>query len=279
MKYTGMLKKKFSESDILIVAHQGFGGGNIVLNTPNAMSNAINHGAHIVELDVSRSKDGVFFIFHQDLEPRHLGIQEKIDQMTSEKIKELPFINNSCSVSKSHVSTLSEMMRFLKTQEILINVDKCDLNGSELLKELDKFEMDEQIIIKGPCDKDYLDLVAAHNRKYMFIPLVFNEKDVETALSRTDINTVGFEMIFSDLNQSHIGKEFLSDLKKSGYFLWVNAITLGKEFCLSADIDDDLSMLDHPDKGWGALIDMGFNVIQTDWTPMLKNYLMEKGLY
>ncbi len=278
MKNRELLDTKLEKNKVLIAAHQGFGGGNIVLNTPNAMINAINCGAEIVELDVSRSKDGDFFIFHQDLEPRHLMVPEKMDEMSTKKIEELYLWNNACTPSVFHVSRLTEMMNLLKTKDVLINIDKFDLIGKELLGKLDEYDMEDQILLKGRSEKPLLDMVENHNRNYMFMPVVFNKDDVELALSYKDINIVGFEIIFSDVKQIHVQKDFLNELRDRGFFLWVNAITLGKNFCLSADIDDDLSMLDDPDKGWGRLIDMGFNVIQTDWTPMLKNYLVKKGI-
>ncbi|OQY32532.1 MAG: hypothetical protein B6241_10650 [Spirochaetaceae bacterium 4572_59] len=278
MKNRDLLNRRFVENGVLIAAHQGFGGGNIVLNTPNAMLNAINCGAEIVELDISRSKDGDFFIFHQDLEPRHLMVNKKMDEMSTDEIKELYLWNNACTPSAFHVPTLTEMMNILKTEEVLVNIDKFDLLGKDLLDELDMYGMEDKILLKGKAQKPLLDTVAAHGRDYMFMPVVFSKEDIEYALSYPDIDIVGFEVIFSDLKQDHIQSDYLMELRAKGYFLWVNAITLGKDFCLSADIDDDLSMLDNPDKGWGRLIDMGFNVIQTDWTLMLKNYLMKKEL-
>ena len=40
---------------------------------------------------------------------------------------------------------------------------------------------------------------------------------------------------------------------------------------------DDTSILGDPDKGWGWLVERGFNAIQTDWTLALNLYLHEKG--
>ncbi len=278
MKYTALLRKKFSENSVLIAAHQGLGGGNIVLNTPNAMLTAIKWGADILETDIARSRDGDFLIFHEDMEPRHLMVKEKISEMRTKQIRELDLWNNACIPSKFHVSTIEEMMDVLKRQDILINIDKCDLHGSDLLHKLDEFRMEEQFIIKGRAEKWFLDIVAAHTNPFMFVPVVTSEEELARALTYSSINTVGFELIFTDPEEKHVSKKRLEGLLQKGYFLWVNAITLGKKFCLSADIDDDLSILSDPDRGWGRLIDMGFNVIQTDWTPMLKKYLTDREL-
>lgn len=45
---------------------------------------------------------------------------------------------------------------------------------------------------------------------------------------------------------------------------------------ISACLTDDLSVSQSPDLGWGRLTDMGFDIIQTDWAGLLKNYLISK---
>ena len=40
---------------------------------------------------------------------------------------------------------------------------------------------------------------------------------------------------------------------------------------------DDVSLLENPDLGWGKLVEMGFDVIQTDWPLPLRIYLEEKS--
>ena len=278
MKYTKLLNKKFEQHDVLVAAHQGYGGGNIILNSKNAMTNAIRHGADLVELDVSRSRDGVFFAFHQDQEIRHLLTIKKIEQMDLEEIKRLFFYTGAMTESAFRVLTLKEMMLYLKSEDTLVNLDKCDLHDTDLLKEIDDFGMEEQVILKGSCTKDFLDMIAAHETKYMFMPLIKNKADMEMVMSYgAAINVVGFELIFDNVTLPHVQKEYMQDLRDKGFFLWVNAISLGKNFCLSADIDDDVSMLEDPDKGWGRLVDMGFNVLQTDFTSDLKHYILKKG--
>ncbi len=278
MKYSTLLKQKFSEHEVLIAAHQGLGGGNIVLNSKNAMINAIRHGADLVELDVSKSKDGVFFAFHQDQEIRHLMSIKKIEQMTAEEIKNLYFYTNAMTESAFRVQTLKEMMMFLKTQDVLVNLDKCDLFDGDLFLHVDEFGMEEQVLLKGTCTKEFLDMVAAHPTKYMFMPLIKSEADMELVMSYGEaINVVGFELIFDDVALAHVQKDYMQNLRENGFFLWVNAISLGKNFCLSADIDDDIAMLEDPDAGWGRLVEMGFNVLQTDFASDLRYYRNEKG--
>lgn len=54
--------------------------------------------------------------------------------------------------------------------------------------------------------------------------------------------------------------------------LWVNAITLDNKTILSGGHDDNKSILQNPNDGWGWLIKNGFDIIQTDWPYLLKQY-------
>lgn len=59
------------------------------------MINAINHGADIVELDIVKSVDNQYYIFHEDFEIRHLGTAKRMSDMQSNEIDELKYINNA----------------------------------------------------------------------------------------------------------------------------------------------------------------------------------------
>ena len=272
MQYNKLLNKKLKE-EVLVVSHRGFGGGNIVLNTISAMQNAINCGADILELDISVSSDGEFFVFHQNMEPRNLLTSKKISKMTAAEINSRSLYNNAFKESEDQVPTLDMMIEYLSEKDVLINVDKCDQIGKKVLLKLDQYDIEEQILVKGECTDQFLETVNQHHKNYMFMPIVKSIADIEKTLKYDNLNIVGFEFVFETKKHELLSKELISELKEKGYFVWVNAINLGKGKYLSADLNDDRSILVGADAGWGKLIDYGFNVIQTDWPPLLKDYL------
>lgn len=156
MQYNKLLNKKFKEKEVLVVSHRGFAGGNIVLNTISAMQNAINCGADILELDISVSADGEFFVFHQNMEPRKLLTSKKFSQMTADKINSMSLYNNAFKKTKAQVPTLDQMIEFLSGKDILINVDKCDKIGKKVLEKLDQYDLEEQLLVKGVCRDQFL---------------------------------------------------------------------------------------------------------------------------
>ena len=46
---------------------------------------ALTQGADVVEIDVTKSKDGQFYVFHPGMEPAFLGIERRLPEMTAEE--------------------------------------------------------------------------------------------------------------------------------------------------------------------------------------------------
>ena len=73
-----------------LAAHRGVCGGNIPCNTMASYKIALDQGADVVEIDVSRSKDGKFFVFHPGMEKIFLRKDVRIPDMTAEEVMSLP---------------------------------------------------------------------------------------------------------------------------------------------------------------------------------------------
>lgn len=57
---------------VLIAAHRGAVAGNVPFNTLEAFDAALLQGAHIIETDITKSRDGELFLFHPGQEHNHL---------------------------------------------------------------------------------------------------------------------------------------------------------------------------------------------------------------
>ncbi|MBQ3865887.1 MAG: glycerophosphodiester phosphodiesterase, partial [Clostridia bacterium] len=86
-------------SRILIAAHRGACGGNVPCNTTPAFECALAQKADIIELDVSRSKDGKLFVFHPKLEPVFLGTDRLIADTDSREVETWRFLNMDRAVT------------------------------------------------------------------------------------------------------------------------------------------------------------------------------------
>ena len=78
---------------VLVCAHRGVSGGNIPCNTLAAYKAALLQGADIIELDVTKSADGEFFVFHPGMEPAHLGTRRLLGARSAKSVQKLRFVN------------------------------------------------------------------------------------------------------------------------------------------------------------------------------------------
>lgn len=95
-----MNKKLFDaieEKKVLIAAHRGALGGNIIDNTFLSAKTALAMGADIIEMDAIISTDGILYAFHDGEEKKRFDIEQNIKTLSSKEIDELEFLNECIS--------------------------------------------------------------------------------------------------------------------------------------------------------------------------------------
>ena len=98
-------------------------------------------------------------------------------------------------------------------------------------------------------------------------------------LMRRKFNYIGAEVLFTDDSSEMAQPEFIDKMHRDGKLVWVNAIIYNYRDQLSAGHSDDTSLCESPDLGWGWLADRGYDIIQTDWTQMMIEYLKRTDKY
>lgn len=272
-----LLNEKIEQHRVLIAVHRGSSGGNIIENTIPAYIAAIQLGGDLIEADVVKSTDGVFYTFHDGQEKMLFHEPDNIKTMDSAKIDSLPYFNSNYLQNTYKAERLENVLSFAEGKDILINIDRAWGIWPELLSFLDKYEVIQQILLKSPVKPALLEFLNAYPQKYMFMPIVRSEADIETVLSYPNINLVGMELIADSETHPLFQDELIEKLHNMNVFVWANAINLGGSHILYAHLDDDISILDHPDKGWGRLFAKKFDIIQTDWPSLLFNYRQKWG--
>ena len=270
------LNQKFAEKGTLIAVHRGSWSGNITQNTVRAYSAALQMGADMVEADVNASTDGVLYSFHDGYEPRVFGVKKSIKAMSSEEIESYHPINHYDHRTTRRISRLEEILAFLSHGELL-NIDRAWDIFPQLVAFLDRFPAAlRQVLIKAPVRraKEAVACLAAHPVKYMFMPICYTMDDVRLAREWPGLNTVGAELIAFTQDDELFGADAVRAVHDMGLFTWANVITLGDWDAkpLYGGLDDDLSVIESPDLGWGRVMDMGFDVLQTDWPALLWQY-------
>lgn len=271
-----LLNAKFKEKQVLICAHRGSWHGNVTQNTTMAYKAAIMQGADIVETDTTASVDGEVFSIHDGVEPRIFGWNRNSAHLTADQISSFSPLNSLGEPSSHHVQRLEEVLDFVRNGT-LINIDRTWRAAGKVPSLLDRYPyMLQQAILKAPLShREILEQLESHPKKYMFMPICYSLADVDAALAYKDLNIVGIELIAFSNEDELFRDEAIRYIHSKNLFTWVNALTLtdvGHYKPLYGDLDDDISILEGPERGWGRLFDKQIDVIQTDWPALVKNY-------
>ena len=264
-------------SRTLITAHRGVTGGNIPGNTLAAFDAALLQGADMIELDVSNSIDGELFVFHPGMEPVFLHMEDKLlSDIPAAEIHKLRFLNSDATPTQFGINTFDEALEHLKGR-CYINVDKFWNNVDLIVKAIRRHNMMDQILVKtGPNEEVYRYLEEnAPDVNYMAI-LRGHDDQTEKLLKR-GLHYVGAEVLFDTEDSEFATKAYVERMHKAGLLVWVNAIVYNHKAVLTAGHNDDISVVGRMDEGWGWLLDKGYDIIQTDWPMMLKQYIIQRN--
>ena len=255
-----------------LAAHRGVCGANIPCNSMAAYKIALAQGADVVEIDVSKSRDGKFFVFHPGMEHVFLKSARPIAEMDAAEVEALYLVNQDSTPTSYKVPTLREVLRLLK-DKAYINVDKFWIDVEGITKEIREAGVEKQVIVKTNTDEKSLVAVKKYAPDLMFMPLVRDEDKVTEDLLAAGVNVIGAEVLFSTEDLPCISEAYVAEMHRKGLLLWANAIIYNERDVISAHRTDDRSLIESPEEGWGWLIDRGMDFIQTDWLSMLKNYI------
>lgn len=258
-----------------LVAHRGVCGVNIPCNTLLAYKIAVTQGADVVELDVSKSQDGVYFAFHPGMEKVYLKSKKNIPEMTAAEIYQIPILNADGVETHYHIPTLEDALSYLR-QKTYINVDKFWMDIQGITKVIRRCGVENQVIVKTPVEDKYLKEVEKFASDLMFMPLVRKQDTITDKITQKNIHFIGVEALFDTLDDEVASKEYIKAMHDRGYLVWVNSIIYDEKDVISAGLTDDVSLEKNGDYGWGKLVDLGYDFIQTDWLLEIKNYILNR---
>lgn len=258
-----------------IAAHRGSCGGNIPPNTSAAYEAALYQGANILEADVARSADGVFYMFHTGSgnEKYYLGLDCAFEDLTSKELDGI-FLNNELGKDTLyHLDKLEDVLKRFKNRCIL-NLDRSWEYWEEIMPMVRQLDMVDQILLKSPCKKEWIEKAGAIASDFAYMPIINEDIASFYELGGDQLpGFIGAELVFATEDAPIITQHVVNQLHKAGKIAWGNSIQFSAKKILSAGHNDDISLCGNPDDGWGWLVRHGFDIIQTDWVCPLKLYL------
>jgi len=267
-----MTIQQAAAKDIMIVAHRGIAGGNIPCNSLPAFQAALKQGANVIELDVSRSQDGVLYVFHPGMEPVFLLCDKLISQMDSAEVDALRLVNQDNTPTVWGVPRLEEILQYLNGKAY-INLDKFWTCPEDISAMVRRLGMQDQVLIKTGNSEENFARVESVASDLPYMVIAKEKDDFSDSLLKRNMRYVGVEALFTTEDAPIAQPEYLQSMRDKGLVTWVNSIVYNYKAVLSAGHTDDVAVSVDPDFGWGWLLDRGFRIIQTDWPLALKQYI------
>lgn len=259
----------------LVAVHRGQNSGSIVENTAKAVRAAVVSGADIVEIDVIESTDGDFFTFHNGYEGHYFGLDQDILTLSTGELERLQYETFvSAEAEKCGVEKLATILE--ASSDTIINIDRSWNYWQRLLPFLDTFQCADRVLLKAPVSIQWLEELASHPVKYPFMPIVKTIEEVDLVLSLGGINTMAIEIVAENDGSELASPDLAKNLHDANLLVQLNALNLPNRVPLFLGWDDEVSVLDEPEKGWGLLVDHGADIIQTDWPMLLNRFLSSR---
>lgn len=263
---------------VLVASHRG-DWRNYPENSIPAIESAIRMGVDIVEIDTRMTADSVLVIMHDATIDRTTDGKGKVSELSAEYITSRKLRAGQGVATQWTVPTLEDVLKVCRGR-IVINIDKGYDYYDQAMELLRRYNMVEQVLIKGKKSPDTVAAkFASHESNMMYMPII----DINNERGRTlfEQYVAGQAQLAYEVCWSTPAPEVEACMKRvidSGSKLWINS--LWDSLCggTEAGLSDDSALLDI-DKAYGRLIEMGATMIQTDRPQMLIEYLRSKGLH
>jgi len=256
----------------LVVAHRGTAAGVIPENTAESSMVAMRSGADVVEVDACVTTDGVAYAFHDGTERENLGITTNIRKLTSQQVAATPFLDARIRNEAVIVQGLSQVVGATIRAGAHVHLDRAWWWWPEVLAALETLDAVDHLTLKTPVEQQSLAQLRAARVPWQVMVIVKTPQELAEVFEVEGINLVGVELVTDDPDSPLCDPAVIGDLHNRGLMVMANAEYLSSGPPLFLRWDDEVSVLDNPDDGWGKLLDLGVDAIQTDYPWLLASY-------
>lgn len=287
--------KKPDGKVVLVCAHRGLTGlstgqwAKTPENSLPAIARSISIGIDIVEIDVRETKDGALVLMHDATVDRTTDGTGKVADMTLADMKKLRLRLNTIPdsknrpVSEERVPTLEEVMQLCKGK-CMVNIDKASNIIPKCYEILKKTGTVQQAIFVTTssverCRKE----LSGFDPRPAYKPIIEHKKNWRDARKQgwdelkpyvDGIRPMVFELVVFSGEDPLVSAEMSAMIKENGARVWVNTLWDS----ISGGHSDDDSLKD-PEAGWGWMVQRGVNIIQSDESEKLLDYLRSRQLH
>lgn len=259
---------------VMVAAHRG-DWRNYPENSIAAIESAINMGVDIVEVDVQRTKDGIFILMHDNTLDRTTNTTGKVSDYTYKELKQYTLRHAHRGYSEEPIPTLKEALLTVKGK-VLIDLDKAYKYIDEIVPLLRETGTLKQTLFPSSADVSDLSYPLLENPSEVIYNPVISEhvegyKERIRAFESSKANPKIYELILTKKCEECYN--LIKIVRANNDHVWVNSI-----YGYLSDNHWDDRALKKPDANWGFLIKKGVTILQTDRPDKLIKYLEGKAL-
>ena len=279
------LRAKLDSADrdyVFVVMHRG-DWRHAPENSVGAILGSIKMGADVVELDVSKTKDGHFVLLHDGTLDRVSNGKGPSTDYTLEEIKKYRLKGvDGKTLTDYEILSLEEAFALTKGK-ILVNIDKFPRDPKGVAECARRCGVEREVIFKGGFSpKDLKSRMGDQwagivDGTFLYMPIfkINNSKSVKgfEAWQAAEKVPFAYELCFENEDSLEVLDRLRPLQAKGGPRIWIN--TLWKQICGTRT--DERGFNGDPDGSWGWCLDQGATMIQTDRPAELLKYLASKG--
>ena len=257
---------------ILVCAHRG-DWRNYPENSLEGIQNALELGSHIIEIDIQRSADGVFFLMHDRTLNRTTTGSGLLSELRAENIEQCRLKNGLNYPTNYKVPRLQEVLELAQRHNCVIYIDKAFPYIDEVYPLLLSTRTVEQVLIKIPQIPDAKNLIPETRKRYpgpLFLASINTaQNSVEgymdhlIAVEKPD----AIELLFSE-KTTEIASIFAKKIKQSRIRVFVNTM---RTLC-GPYHDENIQQEPHIIQ---TLAQNGFSIIQTDRPKLILKHVSD----
>ena len=259
------------QDGVIIVAHRGH-HLTAPENTVAAIEDAADVGAHMVEIDVRKTKDGAYVLMHDPTINRTTYQKGKVESLKLEEITSLT-IRDDQRPTAHHPPSFVEAMEAARGR-IMVNVDLKSGSVREVVGIARELGVVDHCLFKAKWE----DVKKGDNRwlarqdDVLFMPIVNSVEEANEAIEAMSPVAIEYIQPLTEVLSVRDRRQF-TIWERKGVRVWVNTLWNGRLAWGYADSD---AVVD-PGPVFEPLVEHGVSIIQTDLPEMAVEALAHLG--
>lgn len=297
-----LLNANLWRDHVMVVAHRGGGlqAGRMRFaeNSIAAVENAIAIGAEMVELDIQKSKDGTYVVFHDSWLDRSSNCSGPLAERDLQELRNCRLvIEGTGAVSDEPIPTLAEMLAVTRNR-IFVNIDN-KLHIDELpgiVAVATALGMTDQLVVKqnlwnSERIAEARRIVDRIGPGIIFMPIIADDavrdvgflEDATRAFSTHAVELIhwhGAGQAMTADGGPLFGARARAVAARGNWHLWVNTYAIANKpgGMLSGGRGDELAVAaSFPQETFGFWVERGATMIQTDEPAAAVDWLSRNG--